>query len=158
MFVKINSHQNFVEYYAYKELIGQIDQAYKVIQTERLTKNYYKKHTFQSILSFHNQLKILEIYQDDNSYNLISEYREGQTLFVVEGRELFVKIKIAQILTEKEFGIQFKQILSAHHEYQNTKQLLLLNYKKIQNHLIFINYETQKLKTMKNQEKILELY
>ncbi|CAD8200199.1 unnamed protein product [Paramecium octaurelia] len=124
MFVKINSRKNVGEYYVIKELIGQggFGKVYKVTHRQtgmvramkQILKQRMKKEDQQKLLQetqilmdidHPNIVKLYEMYQDDHSYYLISEY--------CEGGELFEKIKIAQFLTEKEIASYIKQILSA---------------------------------------------
>ncbi|CAD8044646.1 unnamed protein product [Paramecium primaurelia] len=124
MFVRINSKKNVSEFYTIKEMIGQggFGKVYKVVHRQTgmiramklILKSKLKKEDQEKLLEetsilmdidHPNIVKLYEMYQDDNSYFLISEY--------CDGGELFEKIKFVQILTEKEIASYMKQILSA---------------------------------------------
>ncbi|CAD8061384.1 unnamed protein product [Paramecium sonneborni] len=124
MFVRINSKKNVSEFYTLKQMIGQggFGKVYKVVHRQTgmiramklILKSKLKKEDQEKLLEetsilmdidHPNIVKLYEMYQDDNSYFLISEY--------CDGGELFEKIKVVQILTEKEIASYMKQILSA---------------------------------------------
>ncbi|CAD8141750.1 unnamed protein product [Paramecium pentaurelia] len=124
MFVRINSKKNVSEFYTVKEMIGQggFGKVYKVVHRQTgmvramklILKSKLKKEDQEKLLEETNILmdidhpnivKLYEMYQDDNSYYLISEY--------CDGGELFEKIKFVQTLTEKEIANYMKQILTA---------------------------------------------
>ncbi|CAK75108.1 unnamed protein product (macronuclear) [Paramecium tetraurelia] len=124
MFVRINSKKNVSEFYTIKEMIGQggFGKVYKVVHRQTgmiramklILKSKLKKEDQEKLLEetsilmdidHPNIVKLYEMYQDDNSYFLISEY--------CDGGELFEKIKFVLILTEKEIASYMKQILSA---------------------------------------------
>ncbi|KAM3136552.1 hypothetical protein pb186bvf_011355 [Paramecium bursaria] len=124
MFVRLNSKKNINESYTIKELIGQggfgrvyrvihkstgLSRAMKVILKEKMKKEDQDKLLEECSIMMEmdhpNIVKLFELYTDETSYFLVSEY--------CEGGELFEKIKQFQILTEKEIAGYMKQILSA---------------------------------------------
>ncbi|CAD8053433.1 unnamed protein product [Paramecium sonneborni] len=124
MFVRINSKKNVSEFYVIKEMLGEggfgkvykavhrqtgMIRAIKLILKSKLNKEDQEKLLEETSILMDidhpNIVKLYEMFQDENSYYLISEY--------CDGGELFEKIKFVQILTEKEIASYMKQILSA---------------------------------------------
>ncbi|CAD8190994.1 unnamed protein product [Paramecium octaurelia] len=124
MFVRVNSKKNINESYLIKEMIGQggFGKVYKVVHKQTgmiravkmILKEKMKQEDEERLLEetailmdidHPNIVKLYEIFSDTYSYYLVSEY--------CEGGELFEKIKLVSILTEKEIANFMKQILSA---------------------------------------------
>ncbi|CAK91783.1 unnamed protein product (macronuclear) [Paramecium tetraurelia] len=124
MFVRVNSKKNINESYLIKEMIGQggFGKVYKVVHKQTgmiravkmILKEKMKQEDEERLLEetailmdidHPNIVKLYEIFSDTYSYYLVSEY--------CEGGELFQKIKLVSILTEKEIANFMKQILSA---------------------------------------------
>ncbi|CAD8074409.1 unnamed protein product [Paramecium primaurelia] len=124
MFVRVNSKKNINDSYLIKEMIGQggFGKVYKVVHKQTgmiravkmILKEKMKQEDEERLLEetailmdidHPNIVKLYEIFSDKYSYYLVSEY--------CEGGELFEKIKLVSILTEKEIANFMKQILSA---------------------------------------------
>ncbi|CAD8125723.1 unnamed protein product [Paramecium sonneborni] len=124
MFVRVNSKKNINDSYLIKEMIGQggFGKVYKVVHKQTgmiralkmILKENMKKEDEERLLQetgilmdidHPNIVKLYEIFSDTYSYYLVSEY--------CEGGELFEKIKLVSILTEKQIANFMKQILSA---------------------------------------------
>ncbi|CAD8178920.1 unnamed protein product [Paramecium octaurelia] len=124
MFVRVNSKKNINDSYLIKEMIGQggFGKVYKVVHKQTgmiravkmILKEKMKQEDEERLLEetailmdidHPNIVKLYEIFSDKYSYYLVNEY--------CEGGELFEKIKLVSILTEKEIANFMKQILSA---------------------------------------------